>query len=247
MHRRTFLAAADGATGALAHSAAPAHARVPPQDVETLLTRWFADTYRSLEAMVADSGLPADNIRLGGERPELTDTAYADGGRLMHAFNISSDYGQELTVAERGKPLFGGERLHLPGRGAAMLPLGLTAGRLRIAYATAEISAVSDGRVTFRALGDEAVVAVEGRAALHRRQGLRRGRAHGAAGAAAGVHGVAGLSSAGAGRQRRAGRRHAQRYRANATRSRGMFASNDVCAYIMGCQPCHGSANKQKD
>ncbi|MFG3660428.1 glucoamylase family protein [Streptomyces sp. NPDC047706] len=74
MHRRTFLAATAGATGALALGAAPAYAhRSPSQDPEALLTRWFADTYRSLEAMVADSGLPADNIKLGGERPVLTE------------------------------------------------------------------------------------------------------------------------------------------------------------------------------
>ncbi|NJP50141.1 glycosyl hydrolase [Streptomyces sp. SBST2-5] len=91
-------------------------------------------------------------------------TVDRDGGRLLHAFNIASGYPQSVTVAERGKPLFGGERLHLPGRSAAMLPLGLTAGGLRIAYATAEITAVREGRVTFRPLGDEAVVAVEGRA-----------------------------------------------------------------------------------
>ncbi|GAA3767171.1 beta-galactosidase [Streptomyces chiangmaiensis] len=91
-------------------------------------------------------------------------TTDPDGGRLLHAFNIASGYAQDVTVAERGKPLFGGERLHLPGRGAAMLPLGLTAGGMRIAYATAEISAVEEGRVTFRSLGDEAVVAVDGRA-----------------------------------------------------------------------------------
>ncbi|WP_351225980.1 beta-galactosidase [Streptomyces sp. NPDC002133] len=94
----------------------------------------------------------------------LLTTADADGGRLLHAFNISSAYGQEFTVAEHGKPLFGGERLQLPGRGAAMLPLELEAGGLHIAYATAEISGVAAGRVSFRALGDEAVVAVDGRA-----------------------------------------------------------------------------------
>ncbi|WP_344295355.1 beta-galactosidase, partial [Streptomyces synnematoformans] len=92
----------------------------------------------------------------------LLTTADDDGGRLLHAFNISSGYGQDVTVAERGRPLFGGERLHLPGRSAAMLPLGLRAGGLRIAYATAEISEIAAGRVAFRALGDEAVVAVDG-------------------------------------------------------------------------------------
>ncbi|NJP50142.1 hypothetical protein HCJ93_08665 [Streptomyces sp. SBST2-5] len=70
MHRRTFLAASAGAAGALALGAAPAHAgRRPARDPEALITRWFTDTYRSLEAMVADSGLPADNIRLGGDKP----------------------------------------------------------------------------------------------------------------------------------------------------------------------------------
>ncbi|WP_316745349.1 hypothetical protein [Streptomyces sp. MK7] len=308
MHRPAFLAATAGATGALALGAAPAYAhRRPSQDPEALLTHWFADTYRSLEAMVPDSGLPADNIKLGGARPVLTEntsstnigcwlwstvaacglglisglemhrrlartvttvekmerlhgfwfnwyntftgevldawpgsgapvshlpasrgdvvlrevsteegcgfdirvgkgravvitnnhradldfwtaalrelgaapgithdgrlpgvffltTTDPDGGRLLHVFNIASGYAQDVTVAARGKPLFGGERLHLPGRGAAMLPLGLTAGGTRIAYATAEISAVEEGRVTFRSLGEEAVVAVDGRA-----------------------------------------------------------------------------------
>ncbi|MEO3841800.1 beta-galactosidase [Streptomyces sp. B22F1] len=92
----------------------------------------------------------------------LLTTADGDRGRLLHAFNISPGYGQDVTAAERGKPLFGGERLHLPGRGAAMLPLGVRAGGLRIAYATAEISEIADGRVASRALGDEAVVAVDG-------------------------------------------------------------------------------------
>ncbi|WBB60835.1 beta-galactosidase [Streptomyces sp. WMMC500] len=112
-------------------------------------------------------------LRRLGARPGLTHdarlpgvflltTADDDGGRLLHAFNISSGYGQDVTVAERGKALFGGERLHLPGRGAVMLPLGLRAGGLRIAYATAEITGTADGQVSFRAPGDEAVVAVDG-------------------------------------------------------------------------------------
>ncbi|WP_405650550.1 hypothetical protein OG581_07100 [Streptomyces sp. NBC_01386] len=86
------------------------------------------------------------------------------GGRLLHAFNVTSGYAESCTVAEKGKALFGGERLHLAGASAAMLPLGLAAGGLHIAYATAEITGIADGRVTFRSLGDEAVVAVDGRA-----------------------------------------------------------------------------------
>jgi beta-galactosidase len=96
----------------------------------------------------------------------LLTTTDRDGGRVLHAFNVSAGYDQSFTVAENGKPLFGGERVRLPGRSAAMLPLGLKAGGLRIAYATAEIGEVRDGAVTFRTPGGagEAVVAVDGRA-----------------------------------------------------------------------------------
>ena len=110
----------------------------------------------------------APRLTHSADRPGvfLLTTADADGGRLLHAFNISSGYAQDVTVREAGKPLFGGEPLHLPGRGAAMLPLGLEAGGLRIAYATAEITGIRDGAVTFRALGDDVsaagVVAVDG-------------------------------------------------------------------------------------
>lgn len=91
-------------------------------------------------------------------------TKNAGGGRLVHAFNINSGYDQACTVSEKGKALFGGEKLALAGRSGAMLPLDLEAGGMRIAYATAEITGVEDGRVSFRSLGGEAVVAVEGRA-----------------------------------------------------------------------------------
>ncbi|MFI5662620.1 beta-galactosidase [Streptomyces sp. NPDC051684] len=92
----------------------------------------------------------------------LLTTRDTDGGRLLHAFNVTSGYAEDVTVTEKGKALFGGERLRLPGRSAAVLPLGVKAGGLRIAYATAEITGVGDDWVTFRTLGDGAVVAVDG-------------------------------------------------------------------------------------
>lgn len=77
MDRRTFLAATAvtaGAAGSAGLGAAPGHAAVrSPQDLEPVLTGWFKDTYRSLEAMVADNGLPADNIDLSGGEPVLTE------------------------------------------------------------------------------------------------------------------------------------------------------------------------------
>lgn len=73
MHRRTLLGAAAGASAALALGAAPAAARASASrsgDVESVLRGWFADTYRSLEAMVSpESGLPADNIAFGAGSP----------------------------------------------------------------------------------------------------------------------------------------------------------------------------------
>ncbi|WP_129668020.1 beta-galactosidase [Phytoactinopolyspora endophytica] len=84
-----------------------------------------------------------------------------DGGRLLHAFNTSA-YETTFTAEEDGKPLFGGESLHLPARSALMLPVGLTLGGVNIAYATAEPVGIGDGEVTFRSAGSEAVVVVDG-------------------------------------------------------------------------------------
>ncbi|MFR9674371.1 beta-galactosidase [Streptomyces sp. TR06-5] len=114
-------------------------------------------------------------VRALGTAPTLTHTGNVPGvfllttengdrGRLLHAFNVSSGVPESFTVAEKGKPLFGGETLHLPGRSAVMLPLDLAAGGMRIAYATAEITRIRDGAVDFRTDAGEAVVAVEGRA-----------------------------------------------------------------------------------
>jgi hypothetical protein len=72
MDRRTFLGTSAGAATAVALGTSPAFA-APARargglDEQQVLT-WFKDTYRSLEAMVADSGLPADNIDLSGDKP----------------------------------------------------------------------------------------------------------------------------------------------------------------------------------
>ena len=83
------------------------------------------------------------------------------GGRILHALNLSG-YPQELTVAEHGRPLLGGETLRLPGRRGVMLPLELSTGGLEVAYATAEPVGTGDGAVTFRALTPGALVAVRG-------------------------------------------------------------------------------------
>ncbi|WP_432043163.1 hypothetical protein [Streptomyces cadmiisoli] len=90
-----------------------------------------------------------------------------DGRAVAARLRIGSGNAEDVTAAGRGKPLFGGERPHPPHRGAAMRLRGLTAAGMCIAYATDEIGAVEEERVTFRPSGDVAVV---GRA---RRTGAR--------------------------------------------------------------------------
>jgi beta-galactosidase len=108
----------------------------------------------------------------------LTTRSHGDdgAGRLLHALNVTSGLDQEFTVHEKGRALFGGERLRIPGRSGAMLPLGLPAGGGRIAYATAEITGIEKGRVAFRAVGGtDSVVAVEGAAACQGAKVSREG------------------------------------------------------------------------
>ncbi|NLU71361.1 glycosyl hydrolase [Streptomyces sp. HNM0575] len=114
----------------------------------------------------ADPGLVLLTTRAtGGDGGEDGGEEGDGGGRLLHALNVTSGLDQEFTVSERGRALFAGERLRVPGRSGAMLPLGLRAGGGRIAYATAEITGVERGRVSFRAVGGaESVVAVDGAA-----------------------------------------------------------------------------------
>jgi beta-galactosidase len=106
----------------------------------------------------------------------LLTTRDGDDGRLLHALNVTSGLDQVFTVSEKGKALFGGEKLRIPGRSGAMLPLGLKVGGRRIAYATAEITGVQKGKVTFRAVGGtESVVAVEGGALCQGAKSSREG------------------------------------------------------------------------
>ncbi|MFC4493374.1 glucoamylase family protein [Streptomyces ovatisporus] len=80
MKRRTILTAGAGASAALAlgAGAAPASAlgragsgkAAGGTRTGALLHRWFADTYRSIEAMHTDFGLATDKIDVSGAKPE---------------------------------------------------------------------------------------------------------------------------------------------------------------------------------
>ncbi|MFR9674368.1 glucoamylase family protein [Streptomyces sp. TR06-5] len=106
MHRRTLLGAAAGASAALALGATGAAARTAGAasgGVEAVLRGWFADTYRSLEAMVSpETGLPADNIALGDGAPQLSEnTSSTNIGAWLWA-----------TVAAAGLGVIDGAEMH---------------------------------------------------------------------------------------------------------------------------------------
>jgi beta-galactosidase len=134
------------------------HAVVFSTDYECDLDLWRS----AFAALGATPGLSHTAAIPGAVLLTSTDSS---GGRILHALNLSG-YDQELTVAERGRPLLDGRALRLPGRRALMLPVDLAVGGLPVAYATAEPVAAStrtgDGTVRFRALTADAFVAVRG-------------------------------------------------------------------------------------
>jgi beta-galactosidase len=128
------------------------HAVVLSTDYECDLDLWRV----AFAALGATPGLTHTAAVPGAVLLTSTDDA---GGRVLHALNLSG-YDQELTVAERGRPLLGGAAVRLPGRRALMLPLEVAVGGLTVAYGTAEPVAAGDGTVRFRALTADAFAAV---------------------------------------------------------------------------------------
>ncbi|NEE01553.1 glucoamylase family protein [Phytoactinopolyspora halotolerans] len=118
MDRRTFLKTLTGAAGAAGAvalgtgtgTAGPvalgtgtaSAARRTGGDTEEILLSWFADTYRSIEAMVTEFGLPADNIDLSG-----------DGAPVPTVNTSTTNIGCGLwsTVAAAGLGVISGEQM----------------------------------------------------------------------------------------------------------------------------------------
>ncbi len=145
-----------GRAVALHTEAGAGRALLVTADVPARLPFWRA----ALAALGAVPALTAPGATTG---LLLLSGAAPDGSRLLHALNVSP-YAQDFTVHEHGRPLFGGAPVHLPGRGALMLPLAAPAGPPRLRYATAEVTGHNGGAVAFRSYGP-AVVALRGTAA----------------------------------------------------------------------------------
>ena len=91
----------------------------------------------------------------------ITSARNDDGERFVHALNLDG-YETDFVVREQGRPLFGGHRLAMSGRQGLMLPLDLRLDDgVRLAYATAEIAALEEDAVVFRARQPNLVAAFE--------------------------------------------------------------------------------------
>ena len=99
---------------------------------------------RALERLGASPGL-----EFSAEVPGVFATTTASGGqRLLHLTNISG-HTNPTTMSLDGTALAGGAALHLPPRSGHLLALGLDTPAGRIEWASAELSALGDGRLAF--------------------------------------------------------------------------------------------------
>ncbi len=124
-------------------------------------TDYFSDLafYReALERLGARRELTHDTAEPG---LLLSSTVDDDGGRLIHAINLTGDT-TSTRMAMGGETLFGGEPVELPDRRGAMLPVGLILGGVRIAWATAEIAGSTRDSVVFRLTGARCSIVLDG-------------------------------------------------------------------------------------
>ncbi|GAA4988014.1 beta-galactosidase [Actinopolymorpha pittospori] len=110
----------------------------------------------------------------------VTSTRNERGERFVHALNLDG-YDADFRLTEDDRTLFGGHPVALPARSGVMLPIDLDLdpgvgsdleprvghSPVRLAWATAEIAALSPGRVAFRSGPGECVAAFETDRLLH--------------------------------------------------------------------------------
>ena len=110
----------------------------------------------ALERLGAVAGLTHDCPRHG---IFMTSAASADG-RFLHILNLDG-FDKSFHITDGGQPLLGGREFVLRARDGVMLPLNLTVGSRRIAYATAEITEISEASISFRLTQPQDVIAFE--------------------------------------------------------------------------------------
>lgn len=75
----------------------------------------------------------------------------AEGQRFVSLVNLDQDE-KLLELTENGRSLFG-RKVHLPGRKAKLLPVGVRLGSLFVRSSTTEVLEIRDGAVAFRRTG----------------------------------------------------------------------------------------------
>ncbi|GCE31230.1 glycoside hydrolase [Dictyobacter alpinus] len=89
----------------------------------------------------------------------MTTTATEAGERFLHILNLDG-FDKSFHINEQGSPLFEGRQLQLRRKEGLMLPLNLSIGDVRIAYATAEIVGVDEHALQFRLSQPQDVIAI---------------------------------------------------------------------------------------
>ncbi|SDX14088.1 beta-galactosidase [Paenibacillus sp. CF384] len=111
----------------------------------------------ALERLGAKAGLTHDNRYLG---IFTTSTVNQEGERFVHILNLDG-FDKEIHLTDGSEQMFGGRRFEIASKDGVMLPIGMTFGDVRIAYSTAEITAVSQESIAFRLTQAEDVIALE--------------------------------------------------------------------------------------
>jgi beta-galactosidase len=110
-----------------------------------------------LERLGAKAALRHDHAHGG---VFMTSSRNKEGERFLHLINFDG-YDKELHVTEEGRELFEGHKVVLRSRDALMLPLNVTFGDVKIAYATVEVARVERDALEFRLTHDADVIAFE--------------------------------------------------------------------------------------
>jgi beta-galactosidase len=90
----------------------------------------------------------------------LMTSSAAHGERFLHLLNLDG-YDKTIHLSEDDRPLLDGRAITVRSRTGLLLPLNVSFGDLRIAYATAEIREVASDSLTFRLTQAEDLIALE--------------------------------------------------------------------------------------
>ncbi|CAM4330112.1 beta-galactosidase [Paenibacillus alkaliterrae] len=90
----------------------------------------------------------------------MTSTATKEGERLLHLLNLDG-FDKKMHLYDQGTKLFEGHKFELSSKDGVMLPLNVTFHGVKVVYATAEITKVTNQSLEFRLTQSEDIIALE--------------------------------------------------------------------------------------